>query len=318
MCLEVFATGIPGRTRSLWFALGALIAVFTTSAPAQDLEPQSYSASPVGLNFVVAGFGRSGGAVLTGPNLQVSDVRATLHNVSLGVGRTFSICGRQALVTAALPYVWGNISGKVFEQSASIRRSGLTDLRVRLSLNLYGNPARTPEEFARRRRRSLIVGTSLTVIAPSGQYDPAKLINLGTNRFAIKPEIGISYPVSKLDLDAYYGIWVYASNVTFFPNRERAQDPVNAIQGHLNYTIRPRLWMAADYTWYSGGRVTIDRVRSPSAVSSSRAGLTLSVPLPQRMSLKFAYSPGLTARTGADFNTLQVVWQLSWLDKKRH
>lgn len=295
-----------------------MTAAVTTVAVAQDLEPQSYSASPIGLNFVVVGIGRSSGAVLTDPNLQVSDVKATLHSTTIGLGRTFDIAGRQALLTTALPYVWGDISGRIFEQSASTRRSGLADLRLRLAVNLYGNPARSPSEFARKRKRSLILGTSLTVIAPSGQYDPMKLVNLGTNRFAAKPEAGISYPLKNLDLDAYYGVWLYASNSTFFPgDRERQQSAVSAFQAHVSYMMRPRLWVAADYTWYGGGRVTIDHQPGPIPKSNSRGGLTLSVPLPARQSLKFAYNTGLVLRSGADFNTLQLIWQLSWLDKTR-
>jgi hypothetical protein len=244
-------------------------------------------------------------------------VKATLHSVTIGLGRTFSLSGRQALVTAALPYVWGDISGSVFEQSRSIRRSGLADLRLRLAVNLYGNPARTPEEFARRRKRSFIVGTSLSVIAPSGQYDPAKLINLGTNRFAIKPEVGVSYPLKKLDLDAYYGVWLYTRNVAFFPgNRARKQDPVSAIQGHVSYTMRPRLWVSADFTWYNGGQVTTDGAPASIGANNSRGGVTLSVPLPASQSLKFAYSTGLIARSGTDFNTLAIIWQLAWFDKR--
>ena len=290
----------------------------TRTAAAQDLEPRSYSASPVGLNFVVAGIGRSSGGVLVDPNLQISDLNATLHSATIGYGRTFSLGGRQALVTFAVPYIWGDIRGSVAEQAGSVRRSGLSDLHTRLAVNLYGNPARSPQQFARLRKRTTLVGASLTVLAASGQYDPRKLINLGSNRWAVKPEVGISYPVKKLDVDAYCGIWFFTANPTFFPGtRTRRQDPVTALQGHVSYTFRPHLWLAGDFTWYYGGGTSIDRGPRSMGQNNTRAGVTFSLPLGSRQSLKFAYSTGTTSRVGSDFDSVAVVWQFSWFDKKR-
>src|SRR5262249_50674683 len=149
--------------------------------------------------------------------------------------------------------------GKVNEQSSSITRSGLADMRVKFAVNLRGNPARSPAEFAKARKRTYIIGTSLTVSAPSGQYSGKKLINLGTNRWGFKPELGISFPVNKFDLEGYCGVWFFTHNDNFFPGgRLRTQDQITALQGHASYTIRPRLWLAVDFTWYQGGAATVD------------------------------------------------------------
>lgn len=284
---------------------------------AQDLEPRAYSASPVGLNFVVFGFGYSSGSILFDPSLPVANAEATLKTPVIGYGRTFGLLGRQALLTAALPYVLGDISGEVSEQSHSIRRSGLPDLRVKFSLNLYGNPRRSRIEFAKLGKRSLIVGTSVTVSAPTGQYDPSKLINIGTNRWGFKPEIGISYPIKKsLDIDFYLGAWLFTHNADFFPGtRLREQHAITSLQGHLSYTFRPRFWIAGDMTWYRGGSTTTDHNAPVGEQNNSRAGVTLSLPLRSSQSLKLAYSAGTTARIGSDFKTLTVAWQYSWFDR---
>ena len=87
--------------------------------------------------------------------------------------------------------------------------------------------------------------------APSGQYNSAKLINLGTNRWSFKPEVGVSVPTGRWEFDGYVGVWLFARNNDFFPGgRTRSQDPLIALQGHASYTIRPRLWLAVDATWY--------------------------------------------------------------------
>ena len=294
----------------------AVLLVVVASGRTQDLEPRAYSASPVGVNFVVIAYGYSSGSVLFDPTLPLSNVKASLNIPNFGYGRTFGLFGRQALVTAVLPYVWGNISGQVFEQSRSIQRSGLADIRVKLSTNLRGNPARTPAEFARLRKRPLIVGTSITVSAPSGQYAPAKLVNIGTNRWAFKPEVGVSWPVMKrLYLDLYAGISLFTHNTDFFPgNKLRQQGPVTSVQGHVSYTFRSRLWAAADMTWYRGGAVSVDHGTPTGEQNNSRAGMTLSLPLTAQQSLKLAYSTGTTARIGSNFRSVTVAWQYSWLD----
>jgi len=291
-----------------------LVLVLAIPGVAQDLEPRAYSASPVGLNFLVLGFGYSSGSVLFDPTLPLANVKANLNIPSIGYGRTFGLLGREGLVTVGLPYVWGDISGDVAEQNRGIRRFGLADTRIKFSINLRGNPARSPSEFARFRKRSFIVGTSLTVSAPTGQYDPIKLINIGTNRWAFKPELGISYPVKKrLDLDLYFGAWLFTHNADYFPGKQlRQQDPIVALQGHISYTFRPRLWIAADMTWYRGGAAMVGFGKPTGEQNNSRAGATFSIPLGNRQSLKLAYSAGTTARIGSDFKTLTAGWQYSW------
>ena len=103
------------------------------------------------------------------PTVPITDVHADINAATLGLGRTFGLAGRQALVTAALPYAWGDISGKVAEQAQSITRSGLTDARLKVSVNLWGTPALKPAEFVRQPPRTNI-GASLSVAPPSGQY----------------------------------------------------------------------------------------------------------------------------------------------------
>jgi hypothetical protein len=304
-----------GRIRRvLAVALWALAAV--TSAAAQDLEPKAYSASPVGAAFVVVGLSRSTGSVVFDPTVPLTDVDANINAGLLATGYTFGLFGKLTLVTAALPYSWGDISGKVFEEARSITRSGLADSRYKLSINLAGNPALRARDFARAPRKT-IVGASLTVVAPSGQYDDAKLINLGTNRWAIKPEVGVAVPRGHWDVDAYLGVWLLTDNADYFPGgQRRSQDPVVALQGHVSYTFKPRLWAAFDATWYHGGSSTVEGGSPSEGMNNSRMGATLSIPAGRQQSFKIAYSSGVVVRTGTNFRSLSVGWQWLWLTKR--
>jgi len=297
-----------------WLLVVAAVGVVAAAgAGAQELEPRSYSASPVGVSFVGASYGYSSGAIVFDPSLPLTDVTAYVNGIALGWGRTFGVLGRQALVTAAIPYAFADVSGKVFEQRGSVSRSGLSDIKARFALNLYGNPAQTPKEFAQRRRPPLLVGTSLTVTAPTGQYDGTKLVNLGTNRWAFKPEVGVSVPWKKLDLEAYGGAWFFADNSDFFPGGQaRHQDPLTALQGHVSYTFRPSLWIAADGTWYGGGASAVGGGPKSGRLDNSRLGATLSVPITQAQSAKLAYSRGATVNYGANFQSAGATWQIVW------
>src|SRR5579862_4874775 len=237
----------------------AWLMLLSVVAGAQDLEPRAYSPSPVGTAFVGMAFGRSSGDVFFDPTIPITNVHATFDSVALGVGQTFGVLGRQAMFTAALPYAWGNGTGEVGNGESSIYRSGLVDVKTRLSLNLRGVPAMSAKEFASKPHRNLILAASLSMTSPSGQYDNTKLVNLGTNRWSFKPEIGVSYPVKRLDLDFYAGGWFFTENRSYYTGLStRTQAPLTTLQAHVSYTLKPRLWVAFDSTWYGGGSVTVD------------------------------------------------------------
>lgn len=282
---------------------------------AQDLEPRAYAASPVGSTFLILGIGRSTGSVVVDPTLPVSDVDAGINAATIGLARTLAIGGRLALASVALPYSWGRIDGTVGENERSIRRSGLADLRARLSVNVWGPRALAPAEFVRT-RPATIVGVSLTAVAPSGQYDPAKLVNLGTNRWAFKPEIGVSHPRGRWHIEGYAGVWLFADNDRYFPGAShRLQDPVFALQGHVSYTFPRRTWISVNSTWYAGGQAVVDGGAPTARQRNLRLGATLSTPLGRRQSIKLFASTGASTRTGTDFNTVGAAWQVFWLDR---
>ena len=299
-----------------WRLLLAVGLSSSVSCLAQDLEPRAYSASPIGTNFVLAGFGRSSGDITFDPAVPITNVNGTFYTPVLGLGHTFGLFGRQALATAALPYAWGDLSGDVGEQRASVHRSGLADARARLSVNLRGNPAQTPQEFARRKHQDFIIGTSLSVIAPSGQYDNTKLVNIGANRWAFKPEVGFSLPVKKVDLDLYAAVWLYTANASFYTGTvDRTQSPLTALQAHVSYTVRRGLWVAVDSTWYGGGSTRNNGGPPSERQENSRLGATLSLPVGKQQSLKISYSSGVSGTIGSKFTTISGGWQYVWFDR---
>ena len=62
-----------------------------------------------------------------------------------------------------------------------IYRSGMADSIFRLSVNLFGGPAMRPKDFVKWKQKN-ILGASVEVVVPTGQYYSSHLINPGSNR----------------------------------------------------------------------------------------------------------------------------------------
>ncbi len=318
----VFRRSATGRHRTgRALRAGAAVAgLLLAAAPlsAQDLDPRSYTHVPVNGTFLVGGFALSHGGVVTDPTLPVTDINATIETPSLGLGRSFNLFGKTAQAFAALPYSWAQVSGKVLEEDTSITRAGFSDMRLRLSVLLRGAPALTAAEFGKA-PRGTILGASLTVAAPTGQFFPDKLINLGANRWAFKPEFAVSHPIGeKWLLDAYAGIWLFTANDSFYPGTvRRTQEPMGSFQAHISYNFSRTLWAAFDATYYVGGRTTLSGVGKDDRQANARIGGTLNFPVGKRQAIKVAVSRGAIIRIGANFTTLSVGWQTAWLSRPK-
>jgi len=282
----------------------------------QDLDPRAYAKVPVNITVVIAGFSYSDGGIVTDATLPLEDLNAKIGALSLGVVRSFSLLGRTAQVSCTLPYAWGEASATVAGVPQSTTRSGLSDMRLRFSWLLLGSPAATLGELSKVPRKT-ILGTSLSIVTPTGQYFPEKLINIGTSRWAFKPELALSQPVGKRWLiDFYSGIWLFTKNDMFYPGSSvRTQDPLGSFQGHISYNIQPLMWVAIDWTFYTGGRSSVDGVEMDDRQSNSRIGGTMVLPVGKRHSIKFAYSTGAIIRSGADFTTISAGWQTTFFGK---
>ena len=286
--------------------LGAL-----ATASAQQLEPRAYTPLPVNLNFVGLPYTYQTGSVLTDPSLPIQNVEAKVDAVTAIYQRTFGFFGHSASAAIALPWVWATATGDVFEQARSASRSGQGDMVLRLMSNILGGPALTAPELARAPQKTTL-GATLVVAMPTGQYDGTKLINIGTNRWSFKPEIGLSIPVSKWTFDLYAGAWFFTPNDDFFGGHRRTQDPVPTVQAHVGYTFSPGVWLAVDGTWYAGGQTSVDGALNADRLDNTRIGATLAVPLGHGHSVKAAWARGATVRFGQNFTTVGLTYQYVW------
>jgi len=280
-------------------------------ANAQSLEPRAYSNTPVGMNFLMLGYAYQQGDVPFDPSVPLKDVHAEIHSSILAYVRSLDVWGRSGKVDIIIPYAWLSGSGKVGGDERSRWVSGFGDPAVRFSVNLYGSPALSFEEF-KSYRQDTILGVSLQVTMPLGQYDSTKLVNIGTNRWSFKPEIGISKALGAWTLETAAGVTLYTKNEDFYGGNTREQDPIYSLQGHLIYQFPRGIWAALDATYYTGGRTTINGVEGDDLQRNWRVGATLALPVTIHHSIKLYASTGVYTRAGGDFNLIGIAWQYRW------
>lgn len=292
----------------LWFlALAAL----STPAAAQQLEPRAYSNVPVGMNFALVGYAHSTGDVLPDPSIPVTNANANLDSLVAGYARGVDWWGKSGQIGFALPYVTGSASGLLEGQSRRVERSGFADPVARVSVNLIGAPAMSLQEM-RGYKQETIVGASLAITPPLGRYDPTKAINIGTNRWSYTPELGVSRALGNWWLEAALGATFFTENDQYQGDHVRTQKPIYAAQAHVVYALGKGSWIAVDYTYYAGGRTSVDGQARDDVVSSARWGATFSMPIDKHNSIKLYASTGLIARVGSNFDSYGIAWQYRW------
>lgn len=293
------------------FPLLLALALGSATAFAQDIEPRAYSNAPIGVNFLVVGYARTEGGLSSDGSLPLTDIDLHTNNAVLGLARVIELGGQSAKIDLIAPYT--QLSGDAQFDDAPIERNvnGFADPKVRLSVNFYGAPALSLKEFANY-HQDLIVGASLQIGLPLGQYDDARLVNIGTNRWSFRPEIGVSKTRGRWTLELATGATLYTDNDDFYGGKRREQDPIYSTQGHLIYNFRNGWWASLDATYFAGGRTTIDGVDKRDLQQNWRGGLTLAIPLDRLNSLKLYASNGVSARTGNEYDLYGIAWQYRW------
>ena len=307
------ATRMRGHLGSRHLLAAVLILAALGCGPkvqAQSLEPRAYADVPVGMNFLIAGYAYSQGDLDNGSQA-VTDPHFNTSTGILAYARSLDFFGKSATVDAALPYSWLSGSGFYLGQAATREVNGTGDPSFRLSVNLYGAPALTPQEF-QAYQQDLVIGASLQVTAPWGQYDPTRAVNLGTNRWTFKSQVGASKALGRWILELQAAVTLYTDNTSFYNGNTRSQDPLYQLQEHVIYEFGHGVWASVDATYYTGGRSTLNDKLNNDLQQNWRVGATLVLPLSRYNSLKMYASDGVSTRTGNNFRLFGIALQHRW------
>ena len=280
---------------------------------AQDLTPRAYVISPVGTTAFVLAYSHQSGDLQFDGAVPITGATADIHLPIVSFYHGFNFFGRAANATVSVPYGIGDFDGTVADVPRHAHRAGFLDSQLRLSVNLLGGPAMAPADFVKW-HQDVLLGLSLKIVPPSGQYDSTRLINWSNNRWALKPEIGYSQRFGHWIVDAYLGAWFFTDNPEFYTHNVQTEDTVEAFETHLSYDFGARLWVSLDANFWRGGTTSLNGVPNQATTQkSSRVGITASVPLTQHQSIKLSFSDGAYAQYGGNYRSIAIAWQYGWV-----
>jgi len=285
--------------------------LWVADVAAQELTPRMFWPAPKGTSIMVVGYAYSSGDVLFDYSIPIEDADSSINTGVLAYVRTLDLWGRTTNFLAELPYSEGNTKGLLLGEPVRRDFSEFGDLSVGLNVNLRGAPTMNREEFmAFRANPRPIIGASLKLQIPTGNYDSDRLVNVGANRWAARLKLGTVIklkPTWLLELSA--STWLFGDDNDFVTGKKE-QEPIYAAETNIIKRIRPGLWASLDITYYRGGRQTIDGNPLRNTQNNVKLGGTLVVPFLKRHAIKIGYVDGIYTRFGNDFNQFILSYNL--------
>ena len=179
-------------------------------------------------------------------------------------------------------------------------------------VNLVGGPALKSKEFREfraARTTSTIVGMGLAVTVPLGEYKKDKLLNLGGNRFVIKPEIGVVHTRGRWSYELTGSVFLFEDNDEFWNGNKLEQNPLYVVQAHVIHVFRPGKWLALSAAYGRGGESEVNDERKNDARDTILSAVTFGFPITRTQGLKFAYIRGRRQEdVGADTDNFAIAW----------
>jgi hypothetical protein len=306
---------MKGTRRPAVLAVALLLAALagTAVASAQELEARTYANISTGINFLAFGYAYSDGNTLMDPSLPIEGLQARNQLILAAYARTFSLLGRSAKAGIVIPANFGDWEGTLEGQPIpqTRRAGGIGDARFVLSWNFFGAPALRPAEFAGYRQKT-IVGTRLQIIAPTGHYDPNRLLNLGSNRWTFIPEIGISHRLTRWTLELTGSTWLFTNNDEFLGSSTLSQRPLWTVTGHAIRHVRPGLWWALGAGYGQGGRTEVEGIPRNTKQRNWRFAAVLAYRLRPSHGLRATLVHATTGGVGQKFDLLSLAYSYSW------
>ena len=319
MAQELGSRTRPGKAAGLSALLLCLLLCGWPFAAvqAQDLEPRRWTHLPVGLNVLGVGGGWTEGDILFDPVLLIEDASFDLTVAGLGYSRAFDLLGKTARLDARLPYATGRWEGLVDGEYTTVRRHGFMDPSLRFSVNLIGAPAlRGPEYVAYRRDNPVntTVGAAVSVVMPFGEYSRERLINLGSNRWIVRPQIGLLHQRNQWQFELTGSVFLYETNSDFWPGQSvREQDPLWFTQAHVIRSFKAGWWASLSGGFAYGGQSTVNGDLKQDDNRSRYIAISVGMPISKSQSIKVTY---LTSDThisvGMNTDALLFGWSVNW------
>lgn len=290
----------------------AILCIPYWAAQAEELNARTYTNIPINQNFIGIAYAYTDGELYTSADVPLEDVQLKIEGELVAYAHTFNLYGNLAKFDANIGHFCGDASA-ITDAGERLERSfcGQTDTKIRLSYNFYGAPALKMADYIKH-KKEMVIGASLQISVPTGEYEKDYILNTGSNRWFFKPEVGLSIPFGRWEFDASFGVKIFTDNHDLKRSQHFEQDPIYNLQFHLIYDFSPGYWIAFNTNYFDGGNTYVDGERSGIKDANHRAGVTYSMSLSRVQSLKFFANTGVTTRLGNDSDAYGIGWTYRW------
>jgi hypothetical protein len=277
----------------------------------QELDPWAYGNLPTKLNMVGLSYSLIDGNFVSEPSAPIQDFNVTTSKVAAVYLRTFNLFGKLGRVQVSVPFSFMSGNAKLRGHDTSGSRTGFDDLRIRLGLNLFGSPPLEPQKFGTFRQEA-IFGISLVVTAPTGQYYPERIVNIGTNRWSFKPELGVSLKIGPFFWETYGGVKFMTTNSEYLSNRILKVSPIYSLQMHICHTFNNSMRLALSSTYVNGGQTSINGNKQSDYMRHLRGGIIFGYSIDPFNSLILQINTNITANASLDYKSITLMYSYSW------
>jgi hypothetical protein len=309
-------SNVAGTPRFLATVMVLTALILPGQVKAQDLEPRRWGHLPTDLNMVAIGYAYTDAFVYFSPFWKITNTSARINSYAVSALHTFDLAGKTARVGFLLPFVSGRWEGDVDNQFEVVHRNGFADPRLRLSVNLYGAPALKGKEYARYRAEhtsNTVVGASVALSAPFGQYYEDELINIGGNRWVFRPQIGVVHSRGPWSFELTGSLFLFTDNKNFVDNTRLEQKTLYSAQAHVIYDFKPGLWASISTGYGVGGRVYLEGEKTAFEVDNWLWAASFGFPIGKSQSVKLTWLSGRTQNdVGRDSDNLLIGWSIRW------
>lgn len=289
---------------------GLLFAAGSVPALAQDVEARRWTPLPVGTSIVGAGTAYTTGDIAFDPVLNVEGATLNARTWALSFLHAFNALGKSARFDVLLPQQHARWKGLLDGEPREVERRGFADPRIRLAVNFLGPPALDAKALRAYHASHLVytvAGAALAVDLPLGEYKRDKLLNLGQNRFVIRPQLGVVHRRGAWSYELTGSVAFFTDNTEFNHDQARAQDPLFALQGHIVYTTDTGWWVSVGAAHEWGGESSVDGVRKDDSKRDLLYGISAGLPLGRRSSVKIGFIGSRANKSiGADTDNLAL------------
>jgi outer membrane putative beta-barrel porin/alpha-amylase len=290
------------------------LALFYTDgeASAQFNDARAYANTPRGVSQVELNYTYVRSNASLDPSLTIAGANLNLNQGTIGYTYYFGVFHHLTWVEAAVPLA--GLDGSIAGTNVHGAVSGAGDSSYQLAMLLKGGPALGIEQFASYKPVTSL-GLSLTITAPTGLYNPDKILNLSSDRWSFKPEIALSHPFGpdqKWEFDAYGNASFYTVNTSSLGKEILRQEALPGLEGHVSYSFNERIWASLDTRYSFRATTYVDGISQNNPQQNLIVGSELNVSLSPQNSMTFVFAKAIVHQNGPTATGFSIKYDYTW------